>query len=107
MRRAAAGRRACAPHGPPASAMPVKVKPKTFTENWDSKATSVRTLLAYLETQFQFQLIQTIFISIFSYPLSDWVEILWGFTIFLFKQMLKISALRLEKQKSFIPKKKI
>ena len=24
------------------------VEPKTFTENWDSKATSVGTLLAYL-----------------------------------------------------------
>ena len=37
----------------------------------------------------------------FFYPLSDWVEILWGFTKFFFKQMLKISAFYLEKQKKF------
>ena len=43
----------------------------------------------------------------FFYPLSDWVEILWGFMKFFFKQMLKISAFYLEKQKSFIPKKNI
>ena len=42
----------------------------------------------------------------FFYPLSDWVEILWGFTKLFFKQMLKISAFYLEKQKSFIPPKK-
>ena len=41
----------------------------------------------------------------FFYHLSDWVEILWGFMKFFFKQMLKISALCLKKQKSFIPKK--
>ena len=40
----------------------------------------------------------------FFYPLSDRVEILWGF---IFKQMLKISDFYVEKQKkSFIPKKK-
>ena len=38
--------------------------------------------------------------------LSDWVEILWGFMKFNFKQMLEVSAFYLEKQKSFIPKKK-
>ena len=27
----------------------IKLAPKTFTENWDSKAPSVGTLLAYLE----------------------------------------------------------
>ena len=43
------------------------------------------------------QLIQTIVIFIILYRMSD-----WGFTIFFFKQMLKVSA---EKQKSFIPKK--
>ena len=37
---------------------------------------------------------------------AEWVEILWGFTIFYFKQMLKVSAFYLEKQKSFIPKTK-
>ena len=42
----------------------------------------------------------------FFYPLSNWVEILWGFTKFFFKQILKVSAFYLEKQKSFIPKKK-
>ena len=36
---------------------------------------------------------------------AEWVEILWGFTKFVFKPMLKVSALYLEKQKSFIPKK--
>ena len=35
--------------------------------------------------------------------LSDWVEILWGFTKFFFKQMLKVSAFYLKKQKCFIP----
>ena len=38
---------------------------------------------------------------------SEWVEILWDFTKFYFKQMLKISAVYLEKQKSFIPKKNV
>ena len=38
----------------------------------------------------------------FFYWLSDWVEILWGFTKFFLKQMLKISAFcYLEKQKRF------
>ena len=36
--------------------------------------------------------------------MSEWVEILWGFKKFYFKQMLKVSAFYLEKQKSFIPK---
>ena len=40
------------------------------------------------------------------YQLSDWVEILQGFTKFNFKLNLKVSAFYLEKQKSFIPKKK-
>ena len=39
----------------------------------------------------------------FFYGLSDWVEILWGFTKFVFKQILKVLAFYLEKQKSFIP----
>ena len=39
------------------------------------------------------------------YQLSDWVEILQGFTKFNFKLNLKVSAFYLEKQKSFIPKK--
>ena len=41
----------------------------------------------------------------FFYRLSDWVEILQGFTKFNFKLNLKVSAFYLEKQKSFIPKK--
>ena len=57
-----------------------------------------------------FQLIQTIVISIFSISclieLKFWLlEILWSFTKFFFKQMLKVSTFYLEKQKSFIPKK--
>ena len=32
---------------------------------------------------------------------------MWGFTKFIFKQILKVSAFYLEKQKSFIPKKNI
>ena len=35
-----------------------------------------------------------------------WVEILWGFKKFFFKKMLTVSVFYLEKQKSFIPKKK-
>ena len=42
----------------------------------------------------------------FFYRLSDWVEILHGFTKFNFKMNLEVSAFYLEKQKSFIPKKK-
>ena len=38
--------------------------------------------------------------------LTKWIEIMWGFTNFNFKQILKVSAFYLEKQKSFIPKKK-
>ena len=41
----------------------------------------------------------------FFYQLSNWVEILWGFTKFFFKLSLRFSAFYLEKQKSFIPKK--
>ena len=37
--------------------------------------------------------------------MSEWVQVLWGFTKPFFKQMLKVSAFYLEKQKSFIPKK--
>ena len=36
---------------------------------------------------------------------AEWVEILWVFTKFFFKQILKVSAFYLEKQKSFILKK--
>ena len=43
----------------------------------------------------------------FFYRLSDWVEILQGFTKFNFKLNLRVSAFYLEKQKSFIPKKNI
>ena len=53
-------------------------------------------------TKFQLiQLIQIICISIF----STCCLIEWGFTKFFFKKMLKVSALYLEKQKSFISKK--
>ena len=41
----------------------------------------------------------------FFYSLSDWAEILWGFTKFFFKEMLKVSAFYFEKQKSSISKK--
>ena len=41
----------------------------------------------------------------FFYPLSDQVEILWGYSNFFFEQMLNVSAFYLEKQKSIIPKK--
>ena len=37
--------------------------------------------------------------------LAKWVKILWGFTKSNSKQVLKVSAFYLEKQKSFIPKK--
>ena len=40
----------------------------------------------------------------FFFWLFDWVEILWGFTKLTFKQILKVSASYLEKQKSFTPK---
>ena len=36
---------------------------------------------------------------------AEWVKILRGFTKLYFKQMLKVSAFYLEKQKGFIPKK--
>ena len=39
--------------------------------------------------------------------LSEWVEILLGFMKFYFKQMLISSAFYKEKQKSFIPKKRM
>ena len=39
--------------------------------------------------------------------LAECVETLWGFTKFIFKQILKVSAFYLEKQKSFIPKKNV
>ena len=44
----------------------------------------------------------------FFYQLSDWLEILWGFTKFYFKPILKVSAfLSWKTKKSFIPKKNI
>ena len=55
-----------------------------------------------LSTCLKLKLIQTI--VVFN-QLSDWVEILWGFTQLIFKQMLKVSFFYLEKQKSWIPKK--
>ena len=51
-----------------------------------------------------FCLYRQILFSFFFHQLSDWVEILWGFTESFFKQMLKISTFYLEKQK-FIPTK--
>ena len=70
-------------------------------------STSVWNWISWNLTKFQLiQLIQTIVIFILFYGLSDWVEILWGFTKFFFKQILKVSAFYLEIQKSFIPKKK-
>ena len=43
---------------------------------------------------------------LFSFILSVayWVKILWGFSKFFFKQMLKVSAFYLQEQKSFIHK---
>ena len=41
----------------------------------------------------------------FFYRLCDWVEILWGFMKFFFKQMLKVSALYLENKKVLFLKK--
>ena len=38
---------------------------------------------------------------------GKWVETLWGFAKFIFKQMLKVSAFYLEKLKSVIPYKNI
>ena len=35
----------------------------------------------------------------FFYRLSDWIEMLWGFTKFFFEQMLKVSVFYLGKQK--------
>ena len=50
-------------------------------------------------------LFRQLLFNFFFYPLYDWVETLWGFTILIFKQTLNIFAFYLEKQKSFIPKK--
>jgi hypothetical protein len=38
--------------------------------------------------------------------MSEWAEILWGFTKSQINKMLKFSAFYLYKQKSFVPKKK-
>ena len=54
-----------------------------------------------------FSFFRQLLFPFFFYQLSDWVEILWGFTKFNFKLNLKVSAFYLERQKSFIPKKKI
>ena len=54
-----------------------------------------------------FSLFRQLLLSSFFYRLSDWVEILQGFMKFNFKLNLKVSAFYLEKQKSFIPRKKI
>ena len=53
-----------------------------------------------------FSFFRQLLFPFFFYQLSDWVEILWGFTKFNFKLNLKVSAFYLERQKSFIPKKK-
>ena len=58
----------------------------------------------------KFQLIRTTFIprrKMLSECLSEWAEILQGFTKSRIKQLLKISAFYLDKQKSFITKKKL
>ena len=54
-----------------------------------------------------FSFFRKLLFPFFFYQLSDWVEILWGFTKFNFKLNLKVSAFYLEKQKSFIPEKNI
>ena len=54
-----------------------------------------------------FSFFRQLLFSSFFYWLSDWVEILRGFTKFNFKLNLKVSAFYLEKQKSFIPKKNV
>ena len=108
------------------------LEPKIFTKNWDSKAPSVGTFLAFLETirpkdhmlvfvfgiklfllfkieswnfqrLFEKQFRETSknfnhsahldnFYSHLFYWLSDLVESLWGFTEFIFEQMLTIST---------------
>ena len=45
--------------------------------------------------------------GIFSVGNKSWAEILWGFMYSKIKQMLKISAFYLGKQKSVIPKKNV
>ena len=72
---------------------------KTVAENWDSKATSAGTILAYLETTAL--IIYFLGIKLFCLPRQK-AEL---FTNLFFKQMLKISAFYLKKQESFIPKK--
>ena len=52
-----------------------------------------------------FSLFRQLLFSFFFFGLSDWVETLWGFMKFFFKLILKVSAIYLQKQKSFIPKK--
>ena len=77
-------------------------------ENWDRKAPSVGTLLARdyglnfisIRQQIEKMKIEIVWIS--------WTSIiLWGFKKFFFKQIIKVSAFYLEKQKSFIPKKNV
>ena len=74
-------------------------KTQTVAENWVTKAPSLWTILAYLET------VAKIIFFLEINQLSDWVGILWRFMKFFFKQVLKNSAFYLEKQNSFITKK--
>ena len=56
---------------------------------------------------FLFSFFRQLLFPFFFYRLSDWVEILWGFTKSNFKLNLKVSAFYLEKQKSFVTKNNI
>ena len=107
---------------------------KTFPENWDSKAPSVRNFLGlfreflgmffFVFQDRELKLLTSVWKNKFVKPhkisthsahsdnyyfhffywSSDWVEILRCFTKFFFKQALKISVFYLVKQKSFISK---
>ena len=61
---------------------------KTFPENWFSETFRICLKKHFVKPQ----IISTHFYFHIFHPSSDWVEILWGFTKFFFKQILKVSA---------------
>ena len=79
---------------------------KTFLffkiESWNFQHLSEKE---FRETSQNFNLFGLFRQFLFSIQVSDKVEILRGFTKYFLKQMVKISAFYLEKQKSFISKK--
>ena len=83
----------------------ISFRNKTFlffkTESWNFQVQFDIKIRETSQNFNSFSLFRQVFYFHIFYRLSDWVEILQGFTKFNFKLNLKVSAFYLEKQKKF------